>query len=72
MRGPRLHLIGMYFTEALAIASLVLWCFRPRIEFLLFFVALVVVTATLHVTYLLSCVYERIKAIEEKMRERGG
>jgi len=67
LRGSRLHLVLMYLTEGLAIATAILWALRGGVELLILFAVLVVVTATFHVTYLLSRLYEEVKELVRRL-----
>lgn len=54
------HKVLMYVTEGMAIATIAMWCLSGRLEYLLFTIILAIVSATFHVTYLLSELYEKI------------
>ncbi len=69
MRGSRLHMVLMYATEAAAIATLALWVITGRLEPLLGAVIFTVVSATFHVMYFLSVIYEKLEDIERLLRE---
>ena len=69
MRKSRIHYVLMYATEAAAIATLVLWILTGRIEPLFGAVIFTVISATFHVLYLVSVVYEKLEDIERLLRE---
>jgi len=64
VRASKLHLAAMYASEVVA-AILMIGGFLARdIAILLVALAMVAVTCTLHVTYLLSCIYELLSQYE--------
>lgn len=67
MRKSLIHLICAYVTEALAIASLVMWLMTGELVLMLSTLIMVTVSATLHVTYMLSVLYEKLEKIEKKV-----
>lgn len=67
----KLHLIGMWFSEGLAITSLILYIFFRDTFLALTFIALVIIASTLHITYLLSEIYLKIKICVCREYESG-
>jgi len=63
-------MIAMYATEALCIALIALWLLTRRLEPLLLAVLAGVATSTLHITYLLARLYERIEDFLAQSRSR--
>ncbi len=74
-RASTIHLALAYVTEALAIGTLVSWIIVRDVVTLIFFLAFVVITATFHVMYLISSLYEKVEElanrIEELVRRNG-
>jgi len=67
MRKSLIHLICAYVTEALAIVSLVMWFMTGKLGLMLPTLIMVIVSATFHVTYMLSVLYEKLEKIEKKV-----
>lgn len=71
MGKASLHKVSMYINEAFAIALLIAWLSLRQIELLLFFLAFLVISATFHITYLLSLVYELLEEMTKKSEKEG-
>jgi len=69
VRKSTLHLVAAYATEVLTVVALALSAIRRDLALLIFALIFLVITSTFHITYMLSCIYEKLDDLDRRLRK---